>query len=265
MTESAFERFVDIIRALRDPEKGCPWDLKQTHISLKPYLIEEAYELIDAIDQADDTELRAELGDVLLQVVLHAQVAADRSAFTIEDVIKGVSDKMIRRHPHVFGEVSANTPEEVVKNWNEIKQAEKEDAGVEVSALDGIPKSMPAAARAHQLGQKAAQLNFDWSSTGEVWRKVEEEVEELRQEIQSDSAQSAALKQRRMHELGDLIFASAQLARWLGTDLETCLRHACDRFEQRFRKLEAELGADAMAEASEEELEQRWQRVKKQI
>ena len=262
MSEKPFERFVGIIWELRDPETGCPWDLKQTHVSLKPYMIEEAYELLDAIEREDDEELCGELGDVLLQVVLHAQVAKDRNAFAIDDVIERIADKMVRRHPHVFGDVKAETAEQVIRNWTEIKQSEKADGPK--SVLDGVPKSMPAAARAHQMGLKAGQKNFDWRSAADVWSKVDEEFHELQHEMQT-AEDSQNVRKQRLHELGDLMFASAQLARWLGSDAESVLKSACDRFESRFRVLETSFGERSMADASDEELEQKWQEVKAQL
>lgn len=257
-------RFVEIIRALRDPQTGCPWDLKQTHASLKPYLIEEAYELLDAIDAGDDGKTKEELGDVLLQVALHAQIAGERGAFTIDDVASAITDKMVRRHPHVFGADTAETADDVVRKWSEIKQRESQGQS-KPSALDGVPLSMPALPRAHQLGAKAGQQNFDWRSAEDVWQKVEEEFSELRDEMTGYDPNDETAASRREHELGDLLFILAQLARWLGTDAESCLRKACGRFEARFRRLEDSLGSAGLQQASDEQLESAWQQAKREL
>ena len=163
MSKEAFEKFVEVVAALRHPETGCPWDLEQDHKSIRPYTIEECYEVIEAIENEDDEELVLELGDLLLQVVLHAQIAKDRDAFSIKEVIEAVTKKMIDRHPHVFGDVKANNSDEVLKNWESLKREEKKKKDPEKSILAGIPKAMPALLRAQRLGDKATKVNFDWS------------------------------------------------------------------------------------------------------
>ncbi len=263
-----FEEFVQIVKQLRDPEGGCPWDLAQTNESIRPYLIEECYEVLEAIDSKNDEELKKELGDVLLQVVLHSQIAADRAAFTIEDVVKLISEKMIRRHPHVFKTedvtpnlVEAKTAEDVKMNWERIKQNERKKAGEDEAILSGIPKALPALVRAQRIGQKAAKFNFDWKEPKDVLAKVEEELEELKVELKDFKNTN---KERVASELGDILFALAQLGRWVDTHSEDALRACCDRFTERFNLVEKSL-TRPMPEYSVEELEELWQKAKKEL
>ena len=265
---SNFEEFVSVIKQLRDPEGGCPWDLAQTNESIRPYLVEECYEVLEAIDTKNDTELKKELGDVLLQVVLHSQIASDRGAFTIDDVVRLVTEKMISRHPHVFKSdvvtpnlVDAKTPEDVKLNWERIKQNERKNAGEDQSILSGVPKALPSLVRAERIGQKAAKFNFDWKESKDVWDKVEEELQELKQELGDFSNPN---KDRVSSELGDLLFALAQLGRRLGTHSEDALRGCCDRFTRRFNQVERSLERP-MPEYSIEELEELWQKAKKEV
>jgi MazG family protein len=268
---AAFTHFVEVIAALRHPQSGCPWDLEQTHRSLRPYLIEESYEVLEAIESGDDSELALELGDVLLQVVLHAQIARERSAFDIEQVIRGVCDKMIRRHPHVFGETTVKNSAEVLKNWEQIKLSEGGKSTKEgVSpALQGVPAALPALLRAQRLGEKASKHHFDWSSTEEVWKKVYEELRELEAELPAASADNSSIheseaKKRATHELGDLLFALCQTARFLGINAEDALREGCDRFTTRFTTME-QLLTRPLEELNGEELEAAWQEAKKRV
>ncbi len=271
-TQAKFQKFVDTIRSLRDPKMGCPWDLEQDHNSLRPYLIEEAYEVLEAIDLKDDDELKKELGDVLLQVVLHAQVAADRKTFTIDDVLDGITEKMIRRHPHVFGTVKVENSGEVVRNWEAIKHQERQIDGEKVSMLAGVPEALPALLRAQRLGEKAAKVSFDWKSIKGVVDKVLEELGELQDELKSDSAVGTATKpltakQRQTaieHELGDLLFSLCQLARWLGLSAEDALRGCSKRFIERFNEMETAIGRP-LSELSEDELEAEWQKAKRRL
>jgi tetrapyrrole methylase family protein/MazG family protein len=263
-----FEEFVSVIKKLRDPNGGCPWDLAQTNESIRPYLVEECYEVLEAIDSKNDNELKKELGDVLLQVVLHSQIASDRGAFTIEDVVKLITEKMITRHPHVFKSdvktpnlIDAKTPEDVKLNWERIKQNERKNAGEDQSILSGIPKALPALVRAERIGQKAAKFNFDWKESKDVWEKVIEEVGELKAELNDFENFD---KKRVSSELGDLLFAIAQLGRRLGTHSEDALRECCDRFTTRFNHVEKSL-EKPMPEYSVEELEVLWQKAKKEI
>lgn len=262
--KKSFSEFVDVIAKLRDPDGGCPWDLEQDHKSLRPYIIEETYEAIEAIENEDDKELVEELGDVLLQVVLHAQVAKDRGAFNIVDVVESVKEKMIRRHPHVFGNVEANDSEQVLQNWEGIKREEKKKRDPNKSMLAGIPKAMPALLRSQRLGDKATRVNFDWKVIEDVLKKVEEEKAELQEEIDKISNKSAISdeeKTRLEHELGDLLFSTCQLARWLGINAENSLRACNDRFTSRFAQVEKILG-EKLGSASVEELEEAWEKAK---
>jgi len=258
---AAFKEFTEIVRKLRDPNGGCPWDLEQNHKSIRPYLIEESYEVLDAIDSEDDNELKKELGDLLLQVVLHSQIAADREAFQIADVVESVSEKMIRRHPHVFGDVKAETSGKVLKNWEQIKLSEKKDEGKEESSiLSGIPRALPALNRAQRIGEKAARFNFDWEDIDGVLAKVEEELSEFRIELQSPE-DTPGRKERLTSELGDLYFSLAQLGRWLKIHSEDALRETCDRFTSRFEKVE-KFATKPLKEHTISELEELWQRAK---
>ncbi len=283
-TSQAFTQLVSIIEKLRTPETGCPWDLEQDHSSLRPYVIEEAYEVIQAIESKDSNRLCDELGDLLLQVVLHAQVAKDNGDFDIGDVIELVSRKMIRRHPHVFGEVKVENSAQVVKNWEQIKLGEKSSHAEDeaqtkkhpiADKLEGIPISIPALLRAQRVGEKAARVHFDWSSLKGVWEKVNEELGELELVMQSTGRSPQANGQTHSYppgeveqreeleaELGDLLFSLSQLARWLGLSAEDSLRTATQRFISRFRIMESGLGSD-LADFSEEELEKAWQEAKK--
>lgn len=256
-----FREFVEVVQKLRNPDGGCPWDLAQTHESIRPYLIEECYEVLDAIDHGNDSELKKELGDLLLQIVLHSQIAADRGAFSVSEVTELITEKMIRRHPHVFGDVNVKTPEDVKTNWERIKLEEKKDAGEEQAVLSGVPKALPALNQAQRLGEKAAKFNFDWDSIDGVWAKVEEELLELKAEIDLPEGM-VGRKERIFHELGDLLFAATQLGRWLGVHSEDALRAGCRRFTERFNKVE-KLAEKPLTEHSTEELEALWQQAKK--
>lgn len=213
-------RLVEIERHLRDPDGGCPWDLEQDHASLTPYLLEETYELLDAIDSGSDTALCEELGDVLLQVVFHAQIAADRGAFTVDDVARGVADKLVHRHPHVFGDVEVADADDVKARWEVLKQDEKGRDG----PFDGVPDALPALMLAAKLQRRAARLGFDWPSRSEPAERVREEVEE---------ALAAGEPQQREEEIGDLLGAAVGLARWLDVDPERALRAAATKFRGR--------------------------------
>jgi MazG family protein len=235
MSTHTFDELVRIMERLRAPG-GCPWDREQTHASIKPYLIEEAYEVVEAIDSADDAELRGELGDLLLQVVFHAQMARERGAFAIGDVLQAICDKLIRRHPHVFGDVEVQDAEEVLRNWSQIK-AEERRHSEDRSALAGVPRGMPALLRAQRLGEKAARVGFDWAEARQVLAKLDEEIGELRAAVNLGDA--AAIEA----ELGDLLLTTANLARHVGLHAEDALAKAGDRFTQRFRFIEETLAA----------------------
>jgi len=247
-------RFVEIIAALRDPDTGCPWDLKQTHKSLRKYLLEEAYEAADAIDRDDPFELADELGDVLLQIVLHAQIGSEEGTFDIHEVIRNVTDKMIRRHPHVFGgAMEADTADQVVANWQEIKAQEKAERGeVQGSVLDGVPASLPAMTAAYKIQKKAADVGFDWDDVSYVYQKVKEEITELEE---TDDKQG---------ELGDLFFALVNLARFLKVDPEEALAGTNRKFRSRFSYIEQRLREQGKTpeQSTLEEMDRLWEEAK---
>ncbi|NDJ60562.1 MAG: nucleoside triphosphate pyrophosphohydrolase [Chloroflexi bacterium] len=235
---TSFEAVQEIVAHLRAPE-GCPWDRKQTHQSLRQYLLEETYEVLEAIDADDPVELSEELGDLLLQIALHAQIAAEYGEFTMADVNRALSQKMIRRHPHVWGDVSVNGTDEVVSNWEAIKKQEHAQKGVKrESRLDGVPKDLPALLQAYRYQQKAAKVGFDWPSMEPVAAKVREELDELLTATDAD---------HRAEEMGDLLFVLANWARWLEIEPETALRAANAKFARRFRYIEAAVAASGKA------------------
>jgi len=220
-----YEDLIEIMARLRGP-RGCPWDKEQTHDSLRRYLIEEAYETIEAIDNKDFQHLKEELGDLLLQVVFHAQVASEANEFTMDDVLEGIVTKIVRRHPHIFGDVEVSSAREVVINWEEIKKQEKGEGSV----ISGIPKSFPALLYAFKLQSKAARVGFDWEEVGGAFEKITEEVEELRRAEKGDGYVE--------DEVGDLLFAVVNVARHLDVDPELALKKTCEKFESRFRYME---------------------------
>lgn len=256
-----FERLVATMHRLRAPG-GCPWDAEQTHASLKPYAIEEAHELCDAVDRGDDDSLRDELGDLLLQVLFHAELASERSAFTISDVVDHLNAKLIRRHPHVFSDGTAATSEEVVTNWARIKREER--AGKEqrdsesTSVLAGVPRSLPALLRAHRLGERAATIGFDWTTIDGVRSKIREELGELA------LAEDAGDEQRVGEEIGDLLYTLASYSRHCGTRAETLLHAALDRFQDRFAAMEQEatVSGSSLDARDEEAWNAAWERAK---
>jgi len=225
-----FTKVVALMEQLRG-EKGCPWDREQNRESLKPYLLEETYELLEAIDKKDIGEIREELGDLLLQVVFHAEIARERGEFNIEEVLESLAEKLVRRHPHVFEGETSITTQEVLKRWEMIKRNEKKHQ-MRKSALDGIPKELPALIRANQLQGRASRLGFDWKEEEAVWEKVQEEFEELKQSLQEKN------HERIEAELGDLFFSLVNLARFIKIDPEGALRKTNQRFYQRFHSME---------------------------
>jgi tetrapyrrole methylase family protein/MazG family protein len=233
---------VQIVAALRGPE-GCPWDLEQTHQTLTPYAVEEVAELVEAIESGDDAKTKDELGDVLLQIVLHAQLAKERGAFDFEDVIANLNEKMVRRHPHVFtsdagsgpaaglaGGATVTSSAEVIRSWEQLKKAEKASRG-EVPRLLDVPVQLPALQRAAKIGARTNKLKFDWENTEQVMEKVREEIAEFEEALDEDSHEAI------IHELGDVLFSLAQASRHLGQDPEQCLRQANRRFEGRFEMM----------------------------
>ncbi|OIJ20516.1 nucleoside triphosphate pyrophosphohydrolase [Anaerobacillus alkalidiazotrophicus] len=230
-----FDKLREVIAHLRGPN-GCPWDKKQTHTSLKKYLLEEAYEVLDAIDEEDEDHLAEELGDVLLQVMLHAQIGEDEGMFTVDDVISSLTEKMVRRHPHVFGEGNLPDSDEVIKKWDEIKRQEKETSGQsDHSFLSGVPKSMPALSRASNLQKKAAKVGFDWDEVAPIWMKVQEEIAEFMIETKQNNSERAR------KEFGDVLFAFVNLARYYQIDPELALHSTNEKFFNRFAYIEKTL------------------------
>ena len=227
-----FESLVAVVAALRGPD-GCPWDKEQTLDSLARYAIEEACEYAQAVDKKDTQEMISELGDVLLQVVLNSEVARQEGKFTLRDVIAGISHKMVSRHPHVFADVSAETSDEVLKNWDQIKAKEKDSSKKKTRAFDDIPASMPALMRAAKIGSRTKKENFDWKKASHVFAQVESETDELKKELKAKKISKAQVA----HEIGDLLFSIAQLARHCDLDPEQTLRQANERFTRRYTKM----------------------------
>ena len=255
-------RLIEIMAALRDPDNGCPWDLKQTFATIAPYTIEEAYEVADAIARGDLVDLKDELGDLLLQVVYHARMAEERNAFAFADVVASITAKMVRRHPHVFGSPEQRAAGAAAGFWDRAKAAEKaeKDAGV----LDDIPASLPALTRAIKLQNKAAKVGFDWPSLAPVLAKLKEELAELEGEIAS-APKSGTDKARAIEEeFGDLLFVVANVARHLKIDPESALRAANEKFIRRFRYIEEQLGARGRSPAQSDlaEMDALWEAAK---
>jgi ATP diphosphatase len=270
MTPSTdIRRLLEIMAALRDPETGCPWDVRQTFASIAPYTIEEAYEVVDAIRRGDLVDLKDELGDLLLQVVFHARMAEEQGHFSFADVVEAITRKLVRRHPHVFGEAGRLPVEEVNRLWDKIKQDEREErrlsragAGVaddeEPGFLGGIADALPALTRAQKLTARAAKVGFDWPETGQVIAKIHEELEEVREAARSEDPDHLE------DEIGDLLFAVTNLARHHGVDPEKALRRTNTKFERRFKAIEdglARVGRSLDA-ASLDEMERLWVEAK---
>ena len=264
-----FERLVDIMRTLRSPG-GCPWDREQTLSSLRPYVLEETYELLDALDNGDLAALREELGDFLYEAVFLAQIAEEAGHFSIGDAVQGITDKLIRRHPHVFtseGRPLAEagegmTSDEVVRKWEDLKAGERTTAGTpEKTLLSGVPRTLPALLRAYELSSRAAAVGFDWVTPGDVIAKIEEEVAELKA-----AARDEQDPRRIEEELGDALFALTNLARKMGVEPEAALRIANDKFQRRFETVEraAQAEGQQLRQLSLAELETYWQRAKRQ-
>jgi MazG family protein len=252
-----FESLLVIMSRLRS-DTGCPWDREQTRESLKPYLIEEAYEVLDAIDESGVDHLVEELGDLLFQVVFHCQLARERGEFTVADVLQRLCEKMVRRHPHVFGDSAVADAREALSQWERIKSAEVPTGGKPRSALDGVPSTLPALLRAQRLQVKAARLGFDWPTWEGAWAKVREETGEM------EAALAAGDRSHIQDELGDLLFSVVNLARLLDIDAEDTLRRAGAKFTRRFKEVEAEMVAvgTTVREASPEELDRAWEAAK---
>ena len=270
-TGERFERAVSIMARLRGPG-GCPWDREQTFDSIKPYTVEETYEVLEAIDNRDWDELPAELGDLLLQVLFYSQMANEQDKFSIDDVLDRLSDKLVSRHPHVFGDVKAETSSDVLRNWEAIKIQEKERRLEKApadqhskSVLAGVSSAMPALLEAHKLGSRASKIGFDWPDVGGLFDKLEEEVQELQQELkQLPELNSASQTNAIEEEIGDLFFVLVNLARHLAVDPESALKKTNRKFRRRFQRMEQQLSLSGRGpkDASMEELESLWQRAK---
>jgi len=264
----SIENLLDIMARLRDPKGGCPWDVEQTFATIAPYTIEEAYEVADAIERNDLRALRDELGDLLLQVVFHAQMAAESGAFDFDAVATAICDKLVRRHPHVFArrpDHDGITSGQVLERWESIKAREREAAGrppKKRTTLSGIPRTLPALIRAYEISARAATVGFDWQQADDVLDKIEEEVAEVRREVESGGTGDLS---RAEEEMGDLLFAIANLSRKLGIEPEAALRRANEKFTTRFDALEHAFAARQMAlsDATLDEMEAEWQRIKK--
>ncbi len=249
----ALYELVNVMARLRS-KGGCPWDREQSHESLKPYIIEETYEVLDAIDRKDDDELREELGDLLLQIVFHAEIAAEEGRFTIDDVARTIVEKLKRRHPHVFGDVEVEDSGEVLKNWEAIKKEEGK-----VSVLDGVPDGLPALLKAQRVQEKVRRVGFDWESIGGTFDKVREEIAELEKAI--GEGDGAGIED----EFGDILFSLVNVARFLDIDAEESLRQTAKKFSQRFRYIEnrvTEIGDRPIEDYSLEELDSLWEEAK---
>jgi MazG family protein len=260
-----FEKLVKLQARLRAPD-GCPWDREQTHSSLRTYLIEEAYEVIDAMESGDDVKFAEEMGDLLLQVVFHSEIAREEGRFTVADVIREIHEKMVRRHPHVFGEKRAKNAADVLKNWEQIKREERrrkkgadaEEGKEQESLLDGIPRGLPGLMEGFQLTRRAARIGFDWDSTEGIFAKLDEEVGELRRVLAEGQAEEIE------GEVGDLLFVGMNVARFLKIDPEIAIKKANAKFSRRFREMEAMAveGDTTLPNVPREQMEELWERAK---
>ena len=252
MTPPSIEKLAEIMAKLRTPVSGCPWDLEQTFSTIVPYTIEEAYEVADAVQRNDMAALKDELGDLLLQVVFHSRMAEEADLFNLQDVIDSISDKMIRRHPHVFGTVEADTADAVVTNWEAIKAAERQNKLPDTSALADVAYALPALLRAQKLQKRASRKGFDWDQVEDAIAKLDEEVGELR---------GAETAENKAEEAGDLLFAAVNVCRLAGVDAENALKAANHKFERRFRAME-QIAGNEFQKLDLDAKEGLWQRVK---
>ncbi|MBE9474242.1 MAG: nucleoside triphosphate pyrophosphohydrolase, partial [Chloroflexi bacterium] len=252
---SSFEGFQEVVAHLRAPD-GCPWDREQTHLSLRPYLLEETYEVLTALDEEDQEALQEELGDLLLQVVLHAQIASEYGEFSMVNVLQNIQDKLIRRHPHVFGDLDIDDQQKVLENWEKLKSAERDGVDNEKNGvLDGVSPTLPALVQAETYQERVNRVGFDWPNIQGVFEKIAEEISEI---------QEAGSTEEREAEIGDLLFAVVNLARWFKIDAESALRAANTRFRNRFEDLEAEVrnqGKD-VSDLTQNELDELWNAIK---
>ncbi|MBN1269929.1 MAG: nucleoside triphosphate pyrophosphohydrolase [Kiritimatiellae bacterium] len=257
MPGEPIQKLLDIMRTLRSPE-GCPWDREQTLETLKPYLVEEAYEVLDAIESGDRRALAEELGDLLLQIVFQAQLCSEEGAFDFDDVVRGISEKLVRRHPHVFGEVKVSGSGEVLKNWEAIKRREHQDE--QPSVVGRIPRHLPALQKAHQVQKKVSRVGFDWDEVHDVMAKLDEEVAEVKQAVAAGDAGQIR------EELGDVLFAAVNLGRFLGCDAEEALNRTVDKFVRRFQEIERRVHGQGkeLGQYSLAELDAHWNEIKRE-
>jgi len=253
MTGEKFEKLWHIMKRLREE---CPWDKEQTHDSIKAALLEETYETIEAIDLKDYDELKSELGDLLLHIVFHSAIGEENKTFSIDDVIDSISEKMIRRHPHVFGDTKVTGTKDILRNWEEIKLTEGRD-----SLLEGVPKNLPSLARAFRLQEKASKVGFDWEKKEDVWKKVIEEIEEMHE------MERLGDKVELEKEMGDVFFALTNYARFLGIHPENALRHTNEKFITRFNYIEQKIkeSGKSLTESNLEEMDKYWEESKKAL
>ena len=255
---SSIEKLLDVMRQLRDRETGCAWDIEQTFETIAPYTIEEAYEVADAIQRNDLSDLQDELGDLLFQVVFHAQMASEQDSFAFDDVVKSIVDKMVRRHPHVFGDAKFANEAELKASWEATKAAERAGKSEDTSALAGIAAALPALKRADKIQKRAARVGFDWPDVAPVWDKLQEETQEVQEALANNDATAV------QDEIGDLLFTVVNLARHVNVDAEAALVRANAKFEKRFRQVEqlASEQQDVLSALSLVELDALWDRAK---
>ncbi|MFI8415212.1 nucleoside triphosphate pyrophosphohydrolase [Serratia sp. NPDC078593] len=262
MTDSIeLQRLLTIMKTLRDPNHGCPWDRQQTFATIAPYTLEETYEVLDAIERQDYADLRDELGDLLFQVVFYAQMGQEQGMFDFNDICNAIGDKLERRHPHIFGETDAADANAVAARWEQLKAGERAEKALH-SVLDDIPNALPALMKAHKIQKRCASVGFDWHTLGPVLDKVYEEIDEVMHE-----AQQAVVDEHKLEEeIGDLLFATVNLSRHLGHKAENALQAANRKFERRFRQVENIITQQGLttAEATLEQMEAAWQQVKRQ-
>jgi len=250
----SFEKLIKIMEALRGP-KGCPWDKEQTRESLKPFLIEETYELLEALDENNPDKIKEELGDVLFQVVFHCQMSKESGEFNVEDVLEGIIDKMIKRHPHVFGGKDLKTSEEVISSWEEHKKKEKKKESI----VDGIPRAMPALLRAHRLQDRVSRVGFDWERIEDVFKKLDEEINELKQALGTKDRKAIE------DEIGDMFFVLVRVSGFMGVNPEDALRRTISKFIHRFRHMEMNASGRGkkLSDMTLEEMDVLWEEAKK--
>ncbi|NDK97620.1 nucleoside triphosphate pyrophosphohydrolase [Photorhabdus bodei] len=261
MKSSAIKRLLEIMAQLRHPQQGCPWDKQQTFKTIAPYTLEESYEVIDAIERGDFSDLKEELGDLLFQVVFYAEMGKEQQLFDFDDICHAISDKLERRHPHIFGQQQNISSDRAISGWEKHKAQERAQKDLH-SLLDDIPASLPALMKAYKIQKRCAAVGFDWGTLGPVLDKVYEEIDEV-----MDEAHQAVVDQQHLEEeIGDLLFAVVNLSRHLGYKPEIALQKACNKFESRFREVEKLIlnQGQTLEAATLEEMEQMWQRVKKQ-